>query len=289
MSTSRGIMQPRPERRRAVDLSGKRFGRAMAFSLAGHVLFFLLCFGMPHWVKGPPKAPSMINVQLVSLESPAMAAAAPSSAPAPAPAPTPPAPFPEPVAVQAKKPEKTVPVGPKAVKKKRSLKKKTYQAEKIVRSALKKVEKRVETAKPDPIQQALDNIQARLRNTAPPARQTSRGEGGAAGTAGVRGGQPASDLKQAYQVEVAFFIQSNWAFSEQLAGGEKNLQNEVAFKILRNGEISDIWFDRRSGNRHLDDSAYKAILKSSPLPPIPEGIREPYITLGLRFGPGGVN
>jgi colicin import membrane protein len=63
---------------------------------------------------------------------------------------------------------------------------------------------------------------------------------------------------------------------------------EVAFTVLPNGQIQDIWFDRPSGNRYLDESARRAILKSNPLPPHPKDLGRPYVTVGLRFTPQGV-
>jgi colicin import membrane protein len=66
------------------------------------------------------------------------------------------------------------------------------------------------------------------------------------------------------------------------------LEAVLAIKILRNGEIEDIWFDKKSGNVYLDDSAYKALVKSNPLPPLPNDYMRPYYKIGLRFGPKGL-
>jgi colicin import membrane protein len=57
---------------------------------------------------------------------------------------------------------------------------------------------------------------------------------------------------------------------------------------MPNGEIKDIFFTDRSGNSYLDESAYKAIVKSNPVDPHPEGISKPYVNVGLRFTPEGV-
>jgi colicin import membrane protein len=62
----------------------------------------------------------------------------------------------------------------------------------------------------------------------------------------------------------------------------------LGFKIKPNGEISDIWFDQRSGNTYLDESAYRAIVKSNPLPPLPKGLFGGDYTVGIRFGPKGI-
>jgi len=62
----------------------------------------------------------------------------------------------------------------------------------------------------------------------------------------------------------------------------------LVIKIMPGGEISDIRFERNSGNRYLDDSAYRAIQKSNPLPPVPEQYDRAYYEVGLRFGTGGL-
>ena len=91
-----------------------------------------------------------------------------------------------------------------------------------------------------------------------------------------------------YQAEIQYRIQKNWAFSQQLAGESTELEAILAIKVLRNGEIEDIWFDKKSGNAYLDDSAYKALVKSNPLPPLPTDYVRPHYKIGLRFGPKGL-
>jgi colicin import membrane protein len=96
------------------------------------------------------------------------------------------------------------------------------------------------------------------------------------------------DRIRLYQAEIAYKIQHNWAFAEQLAGGRTDLEVALGIKILPDGEIEEIWFDQRSGNRHLDESAYRAIQKSSPLPPLPPDLFPQHYIVGLRFGPRGI-
>jgi TonB family protein len=91
-----------------------------------------------------------------------------------------------------------------------------------------------------------------------------------------------------YQAEIAYQVQKNWVFSELFSGGRTDLEAVLGFKIKPDGEISDIWFDQRSGNAHLDESAYRAIVKSSPLPPLPKGVFDGGYTVGIRFGPKGI-
>ena len=89
-------------------------------------------------------------------------------------------------------------------------------------------------------------------------------------------------------MEIASIVQKHWAFAESLAGNATDLSASVAFTVMPNGEIRDIWFDKHSGNNYLDESARNAIIKSNPLPPHPEGLNKPFITIGLRFTPQGI-
>jgi TonB family protein len=64
---------------------------------------------------------------------------------------------------------------------------------------------------------------------------------------------------------------------------DDNLVAVIDAKILRNGNVDDIGFEKRSGNRYFDESAIKAIRKASPFPPLPEWIKDNYIEVGVRF------
>ena len=101
-------------------------------------------------------------------------------------------------------------------------------------------------------------------------------------------GKQRADLIDNYRVEIAYQVQEHWAFSEQMAGDAKNLEAKLVFKVMPNGEIQDIFFTDRSGNQYLDESAYKAVMKSNPVSPHPKGIFDPFIYVGIVFGPEGV-
>jgi colicin import membrane protein len=90
-----------------------------------------------------------------------------------------------------------------------------------------------------------------------------------------------------YRIEVAYAISKNWKI-EDVSGLDKTLVTALAIKVMPNGEIKDIIYIKKSGNKLLDDSAYQAIEKTNPTKPFPESIIAPYIELGLRFGPKGV-
>ncbi|MEA2013974.1 MAG: energy transducer TonB [Thermodesulfobacteriota bacterium] len=85
-----------------------------------------------------------------------------------------------------------------------------------------------------------------------------------------------------YYSVVWFMIKEEWALPEGILPDD-NLETIIEIKILRNGDVSSLTFEKRSGNRYFDESAIKAIKKAVPLPPFPEWLDKRYIDLGIRF------
>jgi colicin import membrane protein len=276
----------------------QKLSKPMTFSFVGHLIFCVLFILLPKFSINDNRPAHYVNVQLVTisepLPTPSPAAAPEAAMPEAAPASSSPSPAAETAQASTSSAAKTsndaVSLSSSEPEKKQSMKKKTYKQERVktlqMDSAIKNVEKEVTATQTDQKQQALDRIRNAVKEQEAQAAAESAGATGE--TAGIsENGQAISDIQRIYQAEVAFHITKNWAFSEQLAGGEKNLYNEVVIKISRSGNIEDIWFDRRSDNSYFDDSTKKAILKSSPLPEVPDEISAPY-TLGFRFNPDGL-
>jgi len=280
-------------------------------SLAIHLVFFGSVVFWPASVPKPRFSPGSISVNLVSLPGPSSAAPAPavvSKQPAkPVAAPkkeVKTAPIEEVVAIsppqtlpEIKKPKKTISLTPKPKKilPKKSLKKKTQDRQKMIDHALTKVKEKVEKSETDSVSQALDRLKKKVEKTESSRVQAAStgqaaagaGGGGVPGATGS-GGQRRLELIDLYKIEVAFQVERNWAFSQQLAGEGRALQVSLVFKVMSGGEITDIRFTERSGNSYLDESAYRAIVKANPVSPHPTGIRTPYVTMGVRFTPEGI-
>ena len=77
-------------------------------------------------------------------------------------------------------------------------------------------------------------------------------------------------------------IKSQWVLPQGILPRE-NIEAVIDMKILRNGTVKDLSFEKRSGNRYFDETAIKAIKKASPLPPLPEWIRDNTMEIGIRF------
>ncbi len=190
---------------------------------------------------------------------------------------------------------KAISVSPKRKGLKKSLKKKTFKSSRVVKSVIARVEKKVEESRPNPIAEAID----RLKNKVAIGRQEPLSETGVAETGAASpstgvpgspwaGGKKALELIDIYRAQISYHIEKNWAFPKQLAGGRIDLVAVVVIRIMRNGEIKDVWFEKKSGNTYFDESAYKAVMKSDPLPMLPKGYLRPYYNLGLIFTPSGL-
>ena len=280
---------------------------SMVFPFGVSFLFHLIIIGamvfMPQFGSKPRLGSGVVNVSLVSVPSGGSDSAGPAASivkPKPVekkPPQEPAVKVPEPKPVPAvQKPPKAVSLAPKKIKPKKSLKEKTLDRSKMIDSALDRIEKKVEKTQTDSVASAIEQLKRQVAaSESQPPSDTGGGASGkaVAGVAGPAGGSGTGGARVQesiliYQAEIQYQIQKNWAFSQQLAGDNTEMEAVLAIKVLRNGEIEDIWFDKKSGNAYLDDSAYKALVKSNPLPPLPNDYMKPYYKVGLRFGPKGL-
>jgi len=222
---------------------------------------------------------------------------------------------PKPIRVAAAEPRdkpsvapETISVAPrkKKVKTKVSLKKKTFRSSQVIKRAIKRIEKKTEKPRPGTAADAIDKLKNTVKapkekvETPSPVDQAiaqfkdqiESGSGSPSGRGG--GGSPGlmsrKTLEQIdlYKLEIAYHIEKKWAFSEHLTGGRTDLEAVLVIKIMPNGEIRDIWFEKKSGNSYFDDSVYKAIKKSNPLPPLPKVYERSFFNVGLVFTPSGL-
>lgn len=188
---------------------------------------------------------------------------------------TPPPPEPKEEVFIKEAPE--APPAPKPVKR-IAPKPETEKPKMIAKAVVKPEETREESIK-DAIQRVRKKMAREQQGRSP--GKTARSTG--SGTGPGRGGAGIDDI---YKAQLSYQVERNWVFSDQLAGGNKHLKSVVVIRILPTGHIQDIWFEQRSGNGYLDDSAYKAVMKSNPLPPLPKGY--PEYTIALVFTPSGL-
>ena len=80
-----------------------------------------------------------------------------------------------------------------------------------------------------------------------------------------------------YLLEMRYRIFQNWKYPLL----KESLTTTVYFRIARNGRIISIKIEKGTRNVRFDQSAWEAIQKSNPFPPLPEEFREN--ELGVHF------
>jgi colicin import membrane protein len=164
-------------------------------------------------------------------------------------------------------------------------KKPKIKKEKIVKKAdpeaqqKKKPAKKIKDPKPDRISEALRRLQKKV---------TTQGKKDPGEKSGANAGYGKKGYTQIglYKMVIGAAIEQNWAFNDVLAKMDQNLEVRILVKILKSGEIRDIIYETKSGNRYLDESAKKAIKKANPLPQLPAGMYSYDVLIG--FTPRGL-
>lgn len=172
-------------------------------------------------------------------------------------------------------------------------KSKTDNAESEYSEALNKIKDKVD------LQRKREEV-ARIRE-----KISSQGSGGGteggypagASTAGGLGGVPSGqgtvaqlplNYRLYYQI-IEEKIKQNWnlALPPGVMDDMRAMEVVLSITIKADGTITALSFEKKSGNIYLDDSAFRAVKKSSPLPPFSEyNIREPFFETGIVFPVG---
>jgi len=87
---------------------------------------------------------------------------------------------------------------------------------------------------------------------------------------------------RAYYAAIWNRIKGRWALPQGILPGEV-LEAVIDVTILRTGAVTEVNFEKRSGNRYFDESAMRAIRKASPFPPLPSWVAEGSLSVGIRF------
>ena len=255
----------------------RHYSRFIIASVVIHLICFFILIISPHIKSRSHYTPTVINVDLVSIPTPGpQGNGQPRVKQVSRPKPKAKAV----VVTKSTAVKKSAPANPKV---KRSLKKKTFKPSEVINEAIRNVKNSVDTSQEEALKKAMANI-AREVESEDAASANQRYGTGYAGY-----GRTGADMLSIYKAEIFSIIQRNWSFSEHLAGNRTDIAVKLAIKIMPDGEIREIWFDERSGNSYLDESAQKAVLKSNPLPPLPKGFNKPFLNQGFRFTPLGLD
>jgi TonB family protein len=238
--------------------SRRQFRRLLGISLGVHAAVLVLFAWSPAFMAPPPGIPGLVTVDLV--------AAPPGGALEPTPAPPPPKPAPLPKPEVAPPPPVAKPVVPKP--------------DKVVipKEAVKPPEKAAQkpkakpTPKPEAPPKSYDDLMDQLRAEhgeakpqevarAPAPPSTVPGPG-----SGVFGTVKVTPEFLAWQRKVQIHVRRNWI----LLDTSEPRVTTLRVKLDEAGNvIGEPLVVERSGDPHYDDSAIRAILKASPLPPPP--------------------
>ncbi|MDD5712863.1 MAG: energy transducer TonB [Smithellaceae bacterium] len=127
------------------------------------------------------------------------------------------------------------------------------------------------------IGKALEDLRRKLA-TSTQANVT----GQRASLAGQAGASKELDRRMAeYAGYVRARIRGGWSCPPALTGG-RNLTAVIAVRVSRNGTVTDIHYEKKSGNPYYDNSALLAVRKQIPFPPLPEGSGDS-VEFGIRF------
>ena len=159
---------------------------------------------------------------------------------------------------------KIKPTKPKQSKKKKKVE---SDSEAVLQRAREDIARRVEMEKENQIEKALERLTRRVEEQANSPSDDAVMGGSTLASKGNNEARPI-DL---YKMVLQSSIERNWVFNDALARMDQRLETRILIKILGSGEIRDITYETRSGNRYLDDSAKKAIQKANPLPKLPDG------------------
>ena len=140
--------------------------------------------------------------------------------------------------------------------------------------------------KPDQtLEKAMEEIRKRAATTAAspkPPEPIPSGAKAAPASQPPPGNAEMDAKMRAYYAMIWSRIKGRWAFPQGTLPGEQ-LETVIDVTILRTGAVTEMNFEKRSGNRYFDESALKAIRKASPFPPIPASVGENSLDMGIRF------
>jgi len=281
--------------------NGQRWTGGVVVSLFFHVLIFSLILFVPESMPtrriGGPGVYEVNLVEMPTLGRPAAGPPAPVakaekevSSPKPAPAARRIAPPPPPE-------EKAVVISKRVVERKQEEKKEApkppkpeVSPSKLIDGAIAKIEKKVKTEQTDHLANALSKVEGKVKaqNTDHLARALSQIEGRAQGEgqgSSGEGGTETGITMRMYQLAVEEQIKSNWSYPVALTDPKKrkDLQAIVIVKVQQDGTVLKSWFKERSASSIFDGSVLKAIERSDPLPPFPEGYKKTSEEFEIRF------
>lgn len=115
-----------------------------------------------------------------------------------------------------------------------------------------------------------------------PSAETGTGKAGGLELANAGRGEGSGGSALGYYLGlIDYKISTNW--SPVATGGAPESVAVVRFRVMRSGSVRNQELETSSGDAGLDNAAMRAIRQSSPLPPFPNLLTEPYLDLRYTF------
>jgi colicin import membrane protein len=148
------------------------------------------------------------------------------------------------------------------------IKKPKVSSSELIDRAVSKIEKKVKSEEKNHVERAISKLEGEV--------STPTGPGPKEGTS--VGGIPI----QFYQMEVEDRIKGNWSYPVALQSRE-DLEAIVVVMVKRDGTIMKTEMKKGSSDPIFDESVLRAVKRSDPLPPFPEGYRKSYDEIEIKF------
>jgi len=87
----------------------------------------------------------------------------------------------------------------------------------------------------------------------------------------------------AYYDQVERAVRENWSPPQNMDFEDDSAMTVVSLTLLPDGRVLKSYIEEPSGDPQFDQSVMRAILKSTPFPPPPIGLKQQSFELGLRF------
>ena len=178
------------------------------------------------------------------------------------------------IRTEKKKKKKPVVIAKRTVKAKTpTIKKPKVSSSELIDRAVSKIEKKVKTEEKTHdekthVDRAISKLESEVSTPQSP---------------GPAEGRPVGGIPiQFYQMEVEERIKSNWSYPVALRSG-KDLEAVVVVMVKRDGSILKSEMKRGSSDAIFDESVLRAVKRSDPLPPFPEGYRKSYEEFVINF------
>lgn len=184
-----------------------------------------------------------------------------------------------------KEPPKSKLSYPDREKKKASPKKKKKKEKAVTVVKRKKINNKFKKENSNPITTRRKSASDGLRTGI--ASGSGGGTGGGTGSGsgpGFGDGTGSGNFPYAYYIQtLRNKISASWYSSLVSPGLKGKYTASVYFRILRNGNVSDLKLEQKSGNNSLDLSSLRAIRAASPFPPLPPDFAGRYLGVHFEF------